>query len=487
MNRFNTIGTKMKLSNLDALYRSIIVKTYEEHPDFAPKQILDIIVNQHKDAKISENYIINVLKTVIKEKDKELVVITLDDELLKENHSELDLFYKESLSQKDGFCILMPSQIVNEVATVLLSSEEMLYFLNTVKVALPAGIDKSDSKLQEIAQRIPTEKRKKEIKESWANESITPDSHLENIYLFVFNSKIRNDGGICLNSESIVCIGDGGGRCAALLSDEKSIAKKRNIIWHLTLDLSGSKSRMLQIFRKQQDSKKLSGGTILGVENALVNQLGHVPKDYEDKLFPAALTEIMFNNYRHNNTWLSLTGWKTESGSLSSNLRDGKGDINSLRTSLKALRKDLQKSGYSTEEMPKILNVGFTYFYNQCKNAVRDAIECKGKKYHFHSTLACKVIILLTIKLKPYSRDTGNNTFSNLVERALGQYYKHHKQDFSNAKVKKMIPDYLFMYNKFFSEETFNSGEGNTSLLMNRLRMSCEDVTKDLKITRGKK
>src|SRR5581483_8503071 len=267
MNRFNTIGTKMKLSNLDALYRSIIVKTYEEHPDFAPKQILDIIVNQHKDAKISENYIINVLKTVIKEKDKELVVITLDDELLKENHSELDLFYKESLSQKDGFCILMPSQIVNEVATVLLSSEEMLYFLNTVKVALPAGIDKSDSKLQEIAQRIPTEKRKKEIKESWANESITPDSHLENIYLFVFNSKIRNDGGICLNSESIVCIGDGGGRCAALLSDEKSIAKKRNIIWHLTLDLSGSKSRMLQIFRKQQDSKKLSGGTILGVEN----------------------------------------------------------------------------------------------------------------------------------------------------------------------------------------------------------------------------
>lgn len=402
-----------------------------------------------------------------------LITIGLDDERFKTGNEVVvppkGVWKLPGVTEKDGEIVLAPSQIVGKNCSVILSAKDARMLIQKAKFAVPCAFDNENPELPEIGQRLPTPGRVKGILAGWADTKITPADYLEEIKLFVFNSKI-DELGIHFTDKSLVCVGDGAGRSSALINDTVGAAEDRGINFLLNMDVSGDKVRMLQTFGKQRDAKRLSIGTYMGVESAILSSgREYTPRSANDKMFDTWVARELYNKYRHKDSWMSLAGFKTEAGSSTD--EKGRGNVGSIGTTIRAYRKLVNDSGYTPRQLVEALDFGLTWFFKNCEKARIDAIENRGADHHFHSTLACKVMIPLTIYVFP---KTGKSdvSFGRYVNKIFMDYFEHYRNNFTNTKRKRMDADTFFCECRYYQGKNtggaagqFNSGAGAAAFI----------------------
>lgn len=418
-------------------------------------------------------------EVVVRRVEDRLPVVSLDDDRLLDNQGDPVLCEcTSSLSFEDGEIVLSPSQVYGRHASLAVGAEDMLRLLSKGNFVLAAETDEKSSQLPEIGQRVPTSARINGIIAGWSDGNITPEEHVETIDLYVYNSLIDGEG-IHLNEDSLVCIGDGGGRCQALMHDRVGHTRKRKVLFQLNIDLNGNLSRMLKVFLKtNRDAKRLSKGTVLGVENALLrNNPEMVPTGWDDKMTPTYLATKLWQR-REGKTWLSLVGWKTEAGRL----QGAQGDISNVATAIHSMRKHIIEERYTLDNVVDALDFGFRYFYMACPKCVEDVLHNHGKETRFHTTLACRLIILLTSKLYRHciQRDAKSRMreFGALVNDTLTRHFNHHSDDYKKSKAARMEADRFFRESNFFNSKSFNSGMVATTKLINTMIQCCKEAVR---------
>jgi hypothetical protein len=405
--------------------------------------------------------------------DRRLSRIGIDDERLKKNRGSS----LSSASSNPGVVffddkvLLTPAQVLHNQATLLVDSWTMLRLMERVSFAIIADIDTSSYDLPQIGQRVPTKSRINGILGAWQDEKITPNYHSEIIHLFVYNSYLDSVG-MYFDNDSLICIGDGAGRLSSLLFAPHAA---ENIQFQLSIDLWGEIDRQLKVFLKYgRDNKRITKGTNLGVEHALLNldEKGMRPTSILDRNASTYVVEQLWENYRaKKGTWLQLAGWSTEAGKLDCDKRKGSANITAISTVLNSFKNLIAETGIHIDDLPEVIDYGFRYFYQNCPTAVDDAENNRGRTFHFHSVLACKLIILMTILFWEEADSIAH--FDYLVRKALTIHYDWEKKEYINTKAKTMTPNRFFTTSKFFCTGQFNSGFATSSELLKKIEKSC--------------
>jgi len=335
-----------------------------------------------------------------------------------------------------------------------------------------------------------------------------PEWKVETVGLSLFGVKVTKDG-IVFSDSSIAAITDGGGRVASAmdelnetdLSGDTPVFVGRNILWQLNMDLSGDPLRSMQIFLLHNKwVKKTTRGTEMCVENAAIDLHGRYNgkmkfKSFSDPLAATYICNALYANYAIEGSYTSLLPWRIEGQRSESQHFTGKGTAQSIVTAISTTAGEWDRTGLKVQEAPDAIDFAFRYFFANSKEAVADARQAalkgisgdsrKGCQYHFHSTLAAKVMLYLAARIWPH---TGPDTkkFGNLVEKVLWKHYQMYGRvgngSFYNPTkggYKKMSVGDFWVRSQHFATSNFNSGEGNTVTLMRTLSQACNYVLDD--------
>lgn len=386
-----------------------------------------------------------------------------------------------TLSISGSTVTLVPAQIMGDFASLCVPANGMLQFLQHAPFALAASVDSQSVEIPELGQRLPTEARKREIIEAWLNSNVTPNGYVETIHLNLYGCKM-NKYGIDM-SKGLICINDGGGRLASLEDVDMAQLNKIGLMFNLHFDLSGDKIKMNKLLLKiNRDPKRMSKGTSIAAEVGILNSMPDSFKknfkSFKDKMAATFIVQKLVSDYRTPDSWLSLTKWTTEAGRCSNKLVAGKGNIQSVVSTISRLSDLLDNCGVSPVDMPEMLDFGFRYFYRKCPRAVADAINHKGKNYHFHTTLAAQLMIALTAHIYPI---TDEKEFDDMVCKVFNAHYKYYRENYNNQKLKKVTPDHYFTSSKTFDNRTnFNSGIVAQNEI-NKVILCCREVIDKMK------
>lgn len=422
------------------------------------------------------------IKILVRHIDGQLLKrVDITDERFKTN-SKLPLKFVGEPGVKliENGVLLTPSQIAHGNATVLINASSMLELANNANLSLVAELNEDTLESPAIGQRCPNQSRINGIIKAWGNESITPRNHVDVISLYVYNSKVNEDG-IFLTKDSLVCIGDGGGRTQALMQDKAQVAINHNIWFALTIDLyGGNASRQNKQFLKLNDQgKRPTRATILGIENGLLStDITTKPKSMNDPYARTYIADELFNKYRTDNSWMRFVRWSTEAGTKG----DGRGTITSVAGAFNGLKKEL--SDFPIELLSKTLDFGFKCFYRICPGAVKDVLENEGKTHKFHTTLACKAIMLITVLYAKHELKNKRipiaRSFDDFLNKLFTEHYLHYKKDYISKLGKKITADDFFCNSWFFNNKGFNSSLAATGKMMKELRQSFKDAIEKL-------
>lgn len=349
-------------------------------------------------------------------------------------------------------------------------------------------VDQSALVIPGAGQRFPTRDRIKGIRSAWVDKSRTDDWKVETIDIGLFGAVVSTKG-IQLGTALFVVF-DGLGRIAAALdelNEDDAIAShtwvEKNFIIQLNIDLSGNVRRHIRNFlARNRDAKRLTKGSILAAESGLIDTNGHesVPSDIAN---PLARTWVIKELYKlgTENSVLQLLPWEMEGHKANNIGFGGKGKASSLSTALQDLVPEIRRAEISVEELPAALSFGLKQFWSICPES-RAAAQNKGLFYpdgatkcRFSSTLAVKAMLLLTLRVFPYTGEDGPE-FRELVAQILGRNLKDYRENYVNSKRNKLTPDLFFRENRYFADRMFNSGASNAQIILKRLSDSAERV-----------
>lgn len=390
----------------------------------------------------------------------------------------------------DEKMLVLAQAIPDAKAGVLMfTANEYAAFLRDAlaNLGIASEINTESVDLPKMGQRTPTDSRTSAIKDGWEDPACTPDNHAEDIRFSWFGVKFGPNWIDFKNGLGLIY--DGGGRSQSVLDEydpanaDQHIAVQRNLIFNQINDLSGDPTYMLLSFLKHnRDVKRTTPGSVIAVENGVLEtkpQIANSITSCKNRMAPTFLLKKVLE-FPRENSWINLLGWTTEAGRYEGDDVEGKGKYNSLTTTFRILADTLDKCGVEFDQLPTMLDFGFRFFYKHCRLAVRDAIA-GGEKFHFHTSLACKVITLLTAMF--YVKSGGDeNKFNKLVTQALDTHRGIKEEEYSkrNGTTKgplpTMTPDVFFTTSKFFFSQQFNSGEVATNKLLKSIGSACKTV-----------
>lgn len=414
--------------------------------------------------------------------------ISLEDENLVENKVCSRMTGKSGLSFKEGPALL-PSTFLpkQEFASHSLLAVEFLALLENVHFYLLSEVDCESHEIPKVAQRFPTKDRKSAIQAAWRDSRRTSQNKVETLEVSVFNADITPSRGISLSDNVLLVLQDGAGRVSAAMDELESIRKaggdikshilvERDIVVQLNFDLSGDPVKGMKAFLAyNRDAKKITKGTTLAVENGLLSLLGDdIELSFGDPLSNTWIVSRLYSEYPVHGSIVEFLPWQFEGKKTQSNSFDGRGNAASILTTLKDLASDMKKSGLSIKELPEAINFAFRCWFDLCPMAKEDA---RGKnRYHFTSTLALKVMLVLGVRI---FAEVGDNKkkFNEIVRDVITRHFKHHKDsEYLRRTTKKMSPDKFWQEEKHFADSsTFNSGAANTQKIVSQLRVCLEE------------
>ena len=401
---------------------------------------------------------------------------------------------------RSGVCVV-PTEYIpkSHFATVTLTSEDMMKFLGQNPLAVICKSNTKESSIGVTRQRVPVKDRRDKIRLAWKDAQRVPQGKVETVNISLNNVKITRKG-IMLTKDSLAAVTDGCGRVTAfydeiseLDEDMKSDLFDRCILWQLNFNFSNTASdAACQFILENRDQKRASNGTNLSVEIGLIEDFRkegrEIPnKDYGDSLTRAWIIAELYQ-YPVNKSMTELMPWSYEGVKSRHEGFRGIGKATGIHTSLTKLAKHCKSSQIEPDEMPKFLNFAFRVWYKQSPNAVIDAHSCaiktrKGEekfksKCHFHSTLAVKAIMYVSLRAYTIS-GMEEKAFVESCRKIIQEYFRLYKEDFflggKSAKRNMNIDDF-WMHNKYFCDEMFNSGETNSTQLLKRLKIAADNV-----------
>lgn len=432
-------------------------------------------------------------------------MISCDDPRLKANKlSSRSMPVGKSVVVKavKGGTLIIPSQYFGDekAAFAVLTTEDIVKLLDTGVLAVACVADASDTELPSIGQRIPTTDRKDKIEAGWGDPVRTPEHKVETIDVALFGCEVTAEG-LLITKDSLIVINDGAGRLSTLdrqleqsRMEDSEVAitpQDRGFLWQISFDLSGDRQRAHQNFLlHNRDAKRCSKGTNLCVENSLLDELlkgGKTPtfKSYSEPMAQTYICRQMYENFDVSGSILELFPWNYEGAKSKSEKFRGRGKAASLHTALKDLSFTLDLSGIKPKDLPKKLDFSFRVWHSECPQALLDAHMAASKakaeryvsKYRLHSTLALKVMILLSIRAMELS-GSDEKLFRETCERILNEHFRLYREmgAYMNAKSKKITMDRYWQECKWFCDERFNSGAVNTDQMLKQLKIACDNV-----------
>jgi hypothetical protein len=393
-------------------------------------------------------------------------------------------------------CTIVPTQVLGDTATILLTGRQALEFLSFLPIAVPSEVNESSKELPLTGQRKPTPSRTKGILAGIRDDCRTPRRHTATVQCFAFGVSCDKNG-ICFDKDSLACFTDGAGRASAWILDfneiqateggdlnEHVLVANEHVV-QLNIDLSGDRKKCLQEFLlHNRDAKRTTRGTVQAVENTLLGH--HEGKiDLDNVLWSTAVTQRLYKQSQIAGTLLELFPWKMEGHQSTNSLFRGKGCSQSVSTALRSMEGEIRRSKLSVPKIATALDFALTALYKSCPtslNDAHDALEKRGYKcrYRLHSTLAMKMFILLAIKLYPVCGDDPKR-FAELVDEVMDAIYRDAKGLlFKPTKIKKMTLDKFFEESIFFNTGLFNSGAANTRTLIPALERGCDRVLEQI-------
>lgn len=376
-----------------------------------------------------------------------------------------------------------------KLAIAVWQGEDALNWISKMPLSVMASAEQETSTIPKIGQRFPTHQRAEKILAAWKDVHKTPQQALETIPIFVFGATITSTGIIC-NGDTILGVGDGAGRLTAVLEQfsdlqregtplTKHIIAQRETSFEFNFDLSGDPSKFLKRFlNHNRDAKRCSKGTTLSVEHGLLELInGDITLDnYSDEL---SRTYIVTELYKKpvTKSITELFPWSYEGRKSTHPKFLGKGTAASFVTALKDLANEISRTKIAVKDAPSILDFGLRLFYAESPTAVADSHEVKSNidyrsRYKFHSTLACKVMVLLTMRV--YAKSGSDKTgFVSLVNAILQKHYELYKAKYKNSKIKKMTIDC------FWQETIYVGSAFNTHELLRDLNEVCNQILDD--------
>lgn len=373
-----------------------------------------------------------------------------------------------------------------EFATVLFTAEEFIAFLNKVPLCCMTAADEQSEEIPQIGQRIPSTARQVGILDAWHDTTRTPQHKVTTIELALFNTDVIPSEGIAFGPDSLCVIIDAAGRTAAIMDEINDLALQetppdhviiqQKMLFQVNFDLSGHVCKALKNFLSHnRDAKKTVKGTNLAVENSLVNVSPESVKwDYDDELTRAAIVNKLYHGYPLPGTVLELLPWKYEGRSSESSVFTGKGNAAGLVTVLTNLRTVLKRSGITPKQLADVLYFSFRNWWLLCPESHLDAI--KDNKRRFASTLALKVMTLITIRL--YKACKGEDLrFREMVDEVFMTHFKLYKSvSYLKPNSRVMTADRFFAENSYFADEKFNSGENNSAKILSQINNAIDDT-----------
>jgi hypothetical protein len=432
--------------------------------------------------------------------------ISIDDDRLVENTLAKQTNGQASglLSKKKGeLYILSPSQYFpgeNPFATVTLSAKEFVKLIENKDFAIIAATDQESRRLPKIAQRVPTGERIKHIRDAWYDNNRTYPGTVIGLSVFVFNTRLSGEG-LVLNEDSLLVLTDAAGRFSAAFKEltecikhgdvNNHVAIQKDMRFQLNLNLSGIVDYATNDFvSRNRDQKRSSTGTILGVEtgrSAALTSKQLEALSYGDAEGVAHVIAALYD--------LPVTGsitellpWQFEGVKSTCAEFHGIGRASSLRTAFNEslIKRTWMESGVSLEEAPIILDLGLRTIYKQSPEAIDAArllANSKNKRgldnFHIHSTLAIKVMLLMIGKLIRITKDPKK--LGDLMDEVIATHFRHHKDNGYVASgggrsFRKMDLRRFWQCSIWFNGQGFNSGQGNTGVVLGQLNTACEDI-----------
>lgn len=383
-----------------------------------------------------------------------------------------------------------------ESATVIMSAREFLKFLNNVTVAIPAGVDTSNTELPEIGQRMPTKSRINNIIAGWKDPEVTMPKKHENIPIHLFGVQYTNNS-ITFTDKSTAWWVDALGRTiAAMVATLEDAANnpviEKSIVFNLIFDISGVKMKGLNAFYALNHlPKHTTTGTNMGVMQAKLSEMppDEIKMDYENALCRAWIMQEIYKKPIQNTT-LTFFPWNFEGDKDTLSESEefvGAGRASSFRTTLASLVKSKFFKNVTIEpkNFPEYLHFGFTQIYNMCPEAVADSMKKSQKTAgsglrHFHTSLSLKVQIVLIAKIYPYS-GPDEEMFCEMVDMVIQQHYVDYRHQYHSQKRKKMDLDKFYYENKYLNTDQFHSSAVNTNQLIDSLQSACDNALKGVK------
>ncbi len=416
--------------------------------------------------------------------------ISLENENLVENDVCSRLNGKPGLVLNKGpWATLLPSTFLpkQQFASHCLTSAEFLALLERVQLCLLTEVDCDSHLIPKVAQRVPTKDRKEAILAAWRDSTRTSQNKVETLEISLFNADITPSQGIILTDDVLLVLEDGAGRVFAAMEELESIREakgdikshvliERDIVIQLNLDLSGDPINGMKAFLAyNRDAKRITKGTTLAVENGLLSLLGDdIELSFDNQLSRTWVVNRLYEDYPVHGSIVEFLPWQIEGRKTTSNSFDGRGNAASILTTLKDLDSDLKKSGLTVEELPAAIDFAFRCWYELCPQARSDSRG--ANRYHFTSTLALKVMLVLGVRIFAFGGD-HKKKFNEIVRDVITRHFKHHKDsEYLKKTTKKMDPDKFWQESKHFADpSTFNSGAANTQKIISQLRVCLED------------
>jgi hypothetical protein len=407
-----------------------------------------------------------------------------------------------------GEVVIVPIQYMPDqmFATVVLTSDEFLQLLTANPFSIICDSDKSCAEIPTIAQRIPVKARRNLIRSGWNDPQRTPMFKVETVPMAVFGAKVTSSG-IILNGGSLSILVDCAGRIASAydeIYEGTTNLEDREILWQLNIDLSGQLISALKGFLLfNRDAKKTSRGTTVCVENAVLaihEEAGTMPEfdTMKQELARTFVLRSLYTDFPIAQSITELMPWSYEGAKSRASEFKGRGTASSINTALRELAPVIDRVGIKPTELAKVINFGFHAWYAKSPTAVHDAHAAampkkKGEeryksKYRFHTTLAIKAMMLITIRAWLVCK-YDEKKFRLLIEQIVQTHFRLYKSSaYMNMGSKKMTVDRWWQEAKSFADpKFFNSGDVNTKSLMLELTAVCDNVCGPLKTRRRRK
>jgi hypothetical protein len=398
-----------------------------------------------------------------------------------------------------GGVLIVPSQYFpdEQQAIAALKTEDVIKLLNSGVFAVACDSQDFNSEIPSIGQRTPTIKRKKSIIEGWGNTDRTPENKVETIDVSVFGCEVTKRG-IFLNEGSLITPTDGAGRLSALVHQQKEVSENqgcgdfsiipldRGFLWLIIFDLSGDRRRAHQNFLlHNRDAKRTNQGTNQCVEIALFDESvksGHTPLllSYNDTMTTTYICRTMYKKEIIGSI-LELFPWSYEGCKSTSNKFCGRGKASNLQTALRDLKDMLTDSGIKPNELPPKLDFAFRIWHMKCPVALEDARRAARKerqryssKYRLHTTLALKVMIMISVRAMAVS-GLDPDLFITTCENILKEHCDIYRESYI-GKNKNITMDKFWQECKWFGDDRFNSGATNAGAMAAQFKKACDIV-----------